>query len=102
MEKSIGIKAKITKINSLNPDGYEIIKEGQEFTSVFYEWPKIGHNFVFYEQIQNNGSVMMSSPIFTTSVVDIIDEMTFKTKNSIYRIYTRTQERDDKINNILN
>lgn len=101
MKKSPGIKARITKIESLNTDGYETIKQGDEFTSVFYDWPKIGDNFIFYEQIYNNGKVTMSSPIVTTSVHEIIDDVTFKTKNSIYRIYTKTQEREDKINNIL-
>lgn len=101
MAKLIGIKAKITKVESLKPDGYEEIKEGDEFTSIFYHWPVVGDNFTFYEQTLKNGIVTMSYPIFTTIVTEIIDDTTFKTKNSIYKIYTKIQEREDKINNIL-
>jgi hypothetical protein len=43
-----------------------------------------------------------SVPISTTQVLEIIDEKTFKTRNSIYTIYTIEQERDEKIDNILN
>lgn len=101
MEKFLGTKAKITKIESINADGYENIKEGDEFSSIFYEWPKVGDNFIFHEQLSKNGISTMLSPTVTTTVVEIIDDVTFKTKNSIYRIYTRDQEREDKINNIL-
>lgn len=73
-----------------------MIHEGQHFNAFFTKWPEIGKNFIFYDEKYKFGV-----PITTTTVLEIIDEKTFRTKNSIYTIYTIEQQRVDKIDNIL-
>jgi len=97
MEKSLKTIAKITKQKDLNGNKMASIVEGKQFNAYFFEWPKLGSSFTFF-----NSEYKYSVPIATTEVVEIIDEKTFKTRNSIYTIYTIEQEREDKINNILN
>lgn len=100
MAELIKYKAIITKTKDLRNSPFASILEGQKFTAFFNDWPKVGNSFWFYEYWIVNGS-MISSPVATTEVIEIIDNRTFKTKNSIYSIYTIEDEREDKINNIL-
>jgi hypothetical protein len=95
MEKSLKIRAKITKQKDLTNHKMPTIFEGQQFNAYFFEWPKVGSSFSFFD-------MNYWTPISTTEVLEIIDEKTFRTKNSIYTILTVEQEREDKINNILN
>jgi hypothetical protein len=97
MEKSLKIRAKITKQKDLTNHKMPTIIEGKQFNGYFFEWPKVGSSFLFFDM-----DYWHSVPISTTQVLEIIDEKTFKTRNSIYTIYTVEQQRDDKINNILN
>jgi len=97
MEKSLKTIAKITKQKDLNGNKMASIVEGRQFNAYFFEWPKLGSSFLFFDM-----DYRYSVPVNTTEVVEIIDEKTFKTRNSIYTIYTIEQEREDKINNILN
>lgn len=97
MEQLIKYKALITKTKDLNGSKMASIQEGQNFNAWFTRWPEIGKSFIFYDI-----SYKFSAPIHTTEVLEIIDEKTFRTKNSIYTIYTIEQQREDKILNILN
>lgn len=97
MEQLIKYKALITKTKDLNGSKTATIQEGQNFNAWFTGWPEIGKSFIFYEI-----SYKFSAPIHTTEVLEIIDEKTFRTKNSIYTIYTIEQQRDEKIDDILN
>jgi len=99
MEKSLKTIAKITKQKDLNGNKMASIVEGRQFNAYFFEWPKLGSSFTFFDNTEFG--YKYSVPIATTEVVEIIDEKTFKTRNSIYTIYTIEQEREDKINKIL-
>ena len=97
MEKLEKIRAKITKSKEIflpTIRSHSNIKEGDCFDSYYYISPVVGESFTFWS--------LSYGAISTSEVVEIIDEKTFVTKNSIYSIYTVEQERDDKINNILN
>ena len=97
MEKLEKIRAKITKSKDIREEylrSHSNIKEGDCFDSYYYISPVVGESFTFWS--------LSYGGISTSEVVEIIDEKTFVTKNSIYSIYTVEQERDDKINNILN
>ena len=102
MEKSLKIRAKITKQKDLTNHKMPTIIEGKQFNGYFFEWPKVGSSFLFFDIRLPNQDYWHSVPISTTQVLEIIDEKTFKTRNSIYTIYTIEQERDEKIDNILN
>lgn len=86
------IKSKLIKLkhtseyiseNNLN------IKVGDTFIGQFEIWPIVGKQFMFFDYC---------GPIITTEVLEVIDDRTFKTKNSIYNIVT---ERDENIENLL-
>lgn len=96
MEELISYKALITKTKDLSSGKYTQISEGQQFNAFFTKWPVLGENFIFYDEKYKFGV-----PITTTTVLEIIDEKTFRTKNSVYTIYTIEQQRDDKIETIL-
>jgi hypothetical protein len=65
------------------------IKVGSTFIGQFSNWPIVGKEFIFKDYY---------GPIITTEVLEIIDDRTFKTKNSIYNIVT---ERDENIEKLL-
>jgi hypothetical protein len=96
MEKLEKIRAKITKSKDIREEWlrpFSDIQEGDCFDSYYYISPVVGESFTFWS--------LSYGGIVTSEVVEIIDEKTFRTKNSIYSIYTVEQQRDDKINNIL-
>jgi hypothetical protein len=92
------IIAKVVKLKSVD-DRIGYIAVGQEFSGFFTELPQIGHVFTLY----NDNAQKLSDYIRlrTTAVREIIDDRTFRTKNSIYKITTIADERNDKINNLL-
>mgnify|MGYP000918395633 CR=1 FL=1 len=95
------IKSKIIKIESFQEEdrGTTIrVKKGNVISGYFTEWPTIGERFAIYEKIDNSE---FGWPIYTTRVVEIIDDRTFKTKNSIYKLITINDERDEKIKTII-
>jgi hypothetical protein len=86
------IKSKLIKIKHVSKYFSESeinIKVNDEFIGQFESWPIVGWGFVFHDYY---------GPIITTEVLEIIDDRTFKTKNSIYIIIT---ERDENIENLL-
>lgn len=89
--------AKLIKVKSFN--SFSVTPIDTVFEGYFYEWPCLEKSFSFlhlYDNIE-----MKFKPLFTTIVNEIIDNRTFKTKNSIYKIVTIGDERDKKIKNIL-
>jgi hypothetical protein len=100
MVELLKIKARITKVKDIREEYSKLmgrpssIQEGDSFNSYYYNEPIIGEIFIFWS--------LMYGSITTTEVTEIINERTFRTKNSIYTIYKLEDERDDKINNILN
>lgn len=92
------IKAKVVKLQSIsNKIGY--IDVGDEFVGFFLENPKVGNFFTLYDENSEKFSDFIQ--LRTTEIKEIIDDRTFKTRNSIYKITTLSDERDDKLNSIL-
>lgn len=90
------IKSKIKKIKSLTLSkiNFSSIQEGDYFeNATFREWPTVGKRFSFYDPSRGN--------VTTTEVIEILEDRKFKTKNSIYELITIEEERDDKINLII-
>jgi hypothetical protein len=93
------IKSKIIKIKHVSKHILESeinIKVDDEFIGQFESWPIVGRKFVFFRFGDEFHDYY--GPIITTEVLEIIDDRTFKTKNSIYLIIT---ERDENIEKIL-
>ena len=96
-----GVKAKLIKAQSLQTkeeQHYITVKEGDIIDGFFLNWPLVGTSFRIYKNIDNIASPI---PIITTEVKEIIDDRTFRTKNSIYKIVTLEDERDNKISIII-
>lgn len=93
------IKSKLIKIKHVSKYILESeinIKVDDEFIGQFESWPIVGRKFVFFRFGDEFHDYY--GPIITTEVLEIIDDRTFKTKNSIYLIIT---ERDENIEKIL-
>jgi hypothetical protein len=101
------INGKLIKVQSLqtkDEQQYITVKEGDIIEGFFLNWPIVGASFQMYKsdkRIKMRGGTSLTTtfpiPIITTEVQSIIDERTFKTKNSIYKIITLEDERDNKI-----
>ena len=106
-DKVIG---KLIKMESFQPDQNVLeIRKGDVMQGFFNFWPVVDFSFMFYVnnkiddykvdgfRVQLSMPADFSYPIQTTIVTEIIDDRTFKTKNSIYKIVTLEDERDEKI-----
>jgi hypothetical protein len=93
------IKSKLIKIkhtSNLFLESEVNIKTDDVFIGQFENWPIVGREFVFFRFGDEFHDYY--GPIITTEVLEVIDNRTFKTKNSIYNIVT---ERDENIEKIL-
>lgn len=90
------IKAKLIKLKSISHINDAYIKDGQILEGWFSNWPVIGHSFIFIH------SERPITGIETSCVSKIIDDRTFETQNSIYKIVTLEDLRDEKIEIIIN
>lgn len=97
------IIAKAIKIESFQDSKILQVKKGDILDGYFFNWPVVGESFVIYTCSTENlyKSPAPVYPVFTTDVKEIIDDRTFRTKNSIYKIVTIEDERDEKIKIIL-
>lgn len=95
------IKAKLIKLKSIGDlsEDKVYVKEGQIVNGEFMIWPIVGDSFIFFRPHGERFSERL--PIYTSIVSELIDERTFKTKNSIYKIVTQEDERDEKIKIII-
>lgn len=95
------IKAKLIKLESIGDLSEDriYVKDGQVIEGGFYHWPVVGNNFIF--ERPNGERFSQRLPITTSTVQEIIDDRTFKTQNSIYKIVTLEDERDQKIKIIM-
>jgi hypothetical protein len=92
------IKSKIIKVNNISTTFSEkemVVKVGDILTGYFINWPNLGESFTLYEEPDGSGVLT------TSTVTEIIDNRTFKTRNSIYKIVTVEDERDERIKIIL-
>jgi len=90
MEKQFG---KLTRVRTVSDRKNPYFDDGRVFVGYFTESPQIGRGFTFWQK--------NDIPIYTTVVVEIIDNFTFRTENTIYHLITVEEERDLKIKNII-
>jgi hypothetical protein len=96
------IEAKVIKVKNISDrDEKEMwIQTGDTFYGKITKWPEIGESFYLFE----NGNSIDSRydvSLRTTPVTEIINDREFKTLNSIYKIITKSDERDERIKTIL-
>jgi len=105
--QDIRIYSKLIKIKSFEqfPRDTMIwyIKEGDVLEGYFTKWPDIGGHFQFNVKIDlKTPFPSISHEVITTSkIMEVIDDRTFRTKNSIYKISTLEDERDEKIKIVI-
>jgi hypothetical protein len=93
----MSIRSKLIKVDSYQENQTSLyVKKGDIMSGYFNRYPKVGVSFQFFED-----KMMGINPIYTTIVTEIIDDNTFKTKNSLYKIVTLEDEREDKIKLII-
>ena len=98
------IKSKLVKLANVSviTDQSRIkVKVGDVFEGYFNNWPLVGTSFLFYEKYVKKEDMDTYRSIQTSIVNSIFDERTFKTNNSVYKIVTVEDERDEKIKLIL-
>ena len=104
----IKIKAKVIKESDIRSDFQKSFKdahmnEGDVYHGWFSHWPEVGSCFILYKTPFNKfDGIYLDISLTTTIVSELITDRIFKTKNSIYKIITIEDERDSKIDNILN
>ena len=98
----ISTGGRLTKLQSINQSKF--VEIGDSFTGYYYDKPEVGYAFVFFcESFVKDGETRFSAGPFQTSLVkEIIDDFTFKTKNSIYHLIDKINFRNHQIGEILN
>ena len=93
------IKAKVFKIKNIsNKDEiYMQIKTGDIFSGQFENWPEVGMSFHLF----NDDLGFPEIELRTTPITELINDREFRTLNSIYKIVTKEDERDERIKLIL-
>jgi hypothetical protein len=94
------IEAKVIKVKNISDrDEKEMwIQTGDIFYGIINEWPEIGKSFYL---VENDKKVNSRHVLTTTPVTEIMSDREFKTLNSIYKIITKSDERDERIKTIL-
>lgn len=93
------IKAKVFKLKNIS-DKDEInmqVKTGDIFSGQFVHWPEVGMSFHLF----NENLGFPEIELRTTPITELIGDREFRTLNSIYRIVTKEDERDERIKIIL-
>lgn len=98
---------KVSSLVDIDPP----IRPGDLYVGYFENWPEVGKSFMFssFENELKLGGVDavfkmpsgLNYPLITTEVTELIDNRTFKTKNSIYKITLKADIIDEQINKIL-
>lgn len=90
------IKAKVFKIKNIsNKDEINMqVKTGDIFSGQFENWPEVGMSFYLFNDLG-------FPELRTTPITELISDKEFRTLNSIYRIVTKEDERDERIKLIL-
>jgi hypothetical protein len=104
------IIAKLIKLESFQVvQDFLEVKKGDLMNGYFTTWPQVGESFTFVINKKVNTEAIggfdlefsmppgLGYPIYTSEVIEILDGRTFKTRNSIYKIVTLEDERDNKI-----
>lgn len=92
------IEAKVIKVKNISDKDEKLmwVQTGDIFYGKINKWPEIGESFYL---IENDSKYAYS--LRTTPVTEIISDREFKTLNSIYKIITKSDERDERIKTIL-
>lgn len=97
------VVCKLIKTESFQEGRILEVKKGDILSGYFFDWPVVGSKLIFFtcssENIDKHPSPV--NTIVTTMITELIDDRTFKTRNSIYKIVTLEDERDEKIKIIL-
>jgi hypothetical protein len=88
---------KITKLKAIDSKKYSEVALNKVYEGVMSSLPKNGDFIYLYE----DKGYSLRTILRTTKVVEINGNL-YKTKNSIYKIITKEDERNEKINNIIN
>ena len=95
------IKAKVIKLKNIsNKDETNMyVRTGDIFIGQFVHWPEVGMSFhlMGFDGIRDEWDVKLR----TTPVTELIGDREFRTLNSIYKIVTKEDERDERIKIIL-
>jgi hypothetical protein len=91
------IEAKVVKLKNISDrdESKMWVQTGDVFSGVIRNWPKVGESFYLFSNRRDDYELR------TTPVTEIINDREFKTLNSIYRITTKSDIRDEKIKTIL-
>jgi hypothetical protein len=96
------IKARVIKLQNIsNKDETNMyVRTGDVFEGQIMTWPEIGESFYLWDGKAcydfSNQYVLRTTPI-----TELIGDREFKTLNSIYKIVTKEDERDERIKIIL-
>jgi hypothetical protein len=90
--KELGIESRLTKIEVINQSNY--LSVGDSISGFYFEPPEVGYSFVFFCD-HGNG------PFKTSTVMEIIDQYSFKTRNTLYYLIDKVNDRDIKIEELL-
>jgi hypothetical protein len=101
VEYNIKNEAKLIKMKALKESNY--LSVGDAFTGYYFEKPEVGYSFVFYCQslIKGDSERFSAGPFQTSTIEEIIDECSFRTKNSIYHLLDKSTERNIIIEDLL-
>jgi hypothetical protein len=95
------IKAKVIKLQNIsNKDETNMyVRTGDIFEGQFADWPEVGMSFhlLGLTFIRDEWDIKLR----TTPITELIGDREFKTLNSIYKIVTKSDERDEQIKIIL-
>lgn len=97
------IEAKVVKLKNISDrdESTMWIQTGDVFSGVIKNWPKVGESFYLFSNTRIPTGWRPDYELRTTPVTEIINDREFKTLNSIYRITTKSDIRDEKIKTIL-
>lgn len=96
------VHARLTKMEVLNESKY--LSVGDSFSGHYFEPPQVGYSFVFFCESYHSGDKehFSAGPFQTSTVMEIIDKYSFKTRNTIYYLVDKVNDRDIKIEELLN
>ena len=88
-------KAKVIKLQNITDkeESLMYVRTGDIFEGQIKTWPEIGESFYLWD---DNQYVLRTTPI-----TELIGDREFRTLNSIYKIVTKEDERDERIKIVL-
>ena len=91
------IPARVIKLKNIKEDKKSLIDEGQIFEGVLFDWPELDKSIYLYRKFEHSYQTILT----TTMIKEIINKNTFVTRNSIYKVITKEEEREELLSSIL-